>query len=97
MTRIIDIHPHVICPALRDRKGLGADRLNFEHLTFEPIYKAFKPMLREQRFDVSEVAIVAAMQAVALGAPVMILPVTIAARFQHKCLVHDIRRGPLQV
>lgn len=67
--------------------------LAIEHLTFEPIHKAFKPMLREQRFDVSEVAIIVAIQAVAYGVPVVVLPITVAARFQHKCAIYDTRRG----
>ena len=52
-----------------------------------PIHRAFAPMAREQKFDVSEMAIVTALQAIAYGKPLLILPVTLAARFQHGCLI----------
>lgn len=52
-----------------------------------PIHRAFAPMAREQKFDVSEMAIVTALQAIAYGKPLLILPVTIAARFQQRCLI----------
>jgi 4,5-dihydroxyphthalate decarboxylase len=44
-------------------------------------------MAREQTFDVSEMAIVTALQALAYGKPLVLLPVTVAARFQHACLI----------
>jgi 4,5-dihydroxyphthalate decarboxylase len=52
-----------------------------------PIHRAFAPMAREQTFDVSEMAIVTALQALAYGKPLVLLPVTVAARFQHACLI----------
>jgi 4,5-dihydroxyphthalate decarboxylase len=53
----------------------------------EPIHRAFAPMAREGRYDVSEMAIVTALQALAWNKPIVLLPVTLAARFQHKCLI----------
>lgn len=58
-----------------------------------PIHRAFAPMAREQKFDVSEMAIVTALQAFAYGKPLVLLPVTLAARFQHGCLIG--RRGEI--
>jgi 4,5-dihydroxyphthalate decarboxylase len=52
-----------------------------------PIHRAFAPMAREGRFDLSEMAIVTAIQALAFGRPLLLLPVTLAARFQHRCLI----------
>jgi len=54
-----------------------------------PIHRAFRPMVMEQAFDVSELAIVTALQAVDHGKPIVPLPITVAARFQHKCIVQN--------
>lgn len=53
----------------------------------EPIHRAFAPMVRTQAYDVSELAIVTALQAIAFGHPVVILPIVVAARFQRRCLI----------
>jgi 4,5-dihydroxyphthalate decarboxylase len=66
--------------------------LNFVDVS--PIHRAFAPMAREQKFDVSEMAIVTALQALAYGKPLLPLPVTMAARFQHGCLIARRSRGP---
>ncbi len=60
-----------------------------------PIHRAFAPMAREQKFDMSEMAIVTALQALAYGKPLLLLPVTIAARFQHRCLITRRASAPL--
>jgi len=44
-------------------------------------------MVREAKFDISELAIVTALQAVAFGRPILLLPVVVASRFQRGCLV----------
>ena len=69
--------------------------LEFEDVA--PIFRAFAPMAREQAFDVSEMAIVTALQAIAYGKPIVILPVTLFARFQHHTLIgraHDRPSSP---
>jgi 4,5-dihydroxyphthalate decarboxylase len=67
--------------------------LNFADVS--PIHRAFAPMAREQKFDVSEMAIVTALQALAYGKPLLLLPVTIAARFQQRCLIAMNATAPL--
>jgi 4,5-dihydroxyphthalate decarboxylase len=52
-----------------------------------PIARAFAPMVREQRFDVSEMAIATFLMAKAWGKPLVLLPVTLAARFQESALL----------
>jgi 4,5-dihydroxyphthalate decarboxylase len=59
-----------------------------------PIHRAFAPMAREQKFDVSEMAIVTALQAIAYGKPLLPLPVAMAARFQQGCLIARRSRVP---
>lgn len=67
--------------------------LQFE--TVCPIHRAFAPMAREGRFEVSEMAIVTALQAIAYDKPLVLLPVTLAARFQHRCLIRLTSRPEL--
>lgn len=61
-----------------------------------PIHRHFKTMVRDAPSDLSELALVTAMQAVAHGRPVVPLPVTLEARLQHKCLVCNAERNPVQ-
>ncbi|HVA13381.1 MAG TPA: ABC transporter substrate-binding protein [Stellaceae bacterium] len=68
--------------------------LNF--IEVEPIHRAFAPMAREQKFAVSEMAIITALQALAYDKPLLLLPVTLAARFQHGCLITR-RSAPVMV
>jgi 4,5-dihydroxyphthalate decarboxylase len=70
--------------------------LALEHLTADPIHKVFAPMVREQKYDACELAIVTAIQAVANGNPIIPLPVTVAARLQHKCIVFNAARGTIR-
>lgn len=72
--------------ALRDgRVASGLLRLDFAQVS--PVNRAFAPMVREGRFDVSELAIATALQAKACGKPIVVLPVTVAARFQEAALL----------
>ena len=69
----------------REQAQESAFELDF--IEVSPIHRAFAPMARELRFDVSEMAIVTALQALAYGKKLILLPVTLAARFQHQCLI----------
>src|SRR5215210_7962219 len=87
-------YPHTA--ALRDG-AVTSDLVAFEFVDVPTIHQAFAPMVREQRFDVSEMAIATFLQAKAYGKPLVLLPVTAAARFQEGALLcradGDIR-GP---
>jgi 4,5-dihydroxyphthalate decarboxylase len=63
------------------------DRLRLEFADIPTINRAFAPMVREQRFDVSEMAIATFLQAKAWGKPLVLLPVVMAARFQQSALL----------
>ena len=49
-----------------------------------PIHIVFRPMVEENAFDVSELPLVTAIQAVEQKRNIVPLPVTISSRFQHK-------------
>lgn len=47
------------------------------------VSKGFKPMVRENAFDASELSVMTYIQAKALGKPIVLLPATVLGRFQH--------------
>ncbi len=72
----------------------GAVRSDLFALQFpaiKPIHKAFAPMARTQTFDISEMAIVTFLQAIAYNKPLVMLPVAVASRLQQGCMVYDKR------
>jgi 4,5-dihydroxyphthalate decarboxylase len=52
----------------------------------EPVHDAFDDMLRSQPYQVCEMAIAAALQALDAGKPVRLLPVVLAGNYQHRNL-----------
>jgi 4,5-dihydroxyphthalate decarboxylase len=52
----------------------------------KPVNRAFAPMARERRFDISEMAIATVLQAIAYGVEIALLPVVMASRFQEAAL-----------
>lgn len=61
----------------------------------KPIHRAFAPMVNEAAFDISELAIVTALQAIEHAKPIVPLPITVSARFQHKCIVQNGERNDI--
>jgi 4,5-dihydroxyphthalate decarboxylase len=77
----------------------GEIKSNRVKLTFtevNPVNRAFRMMAREQKFDVSEMAIVSYLQAKAYGKPLTLLPVTMMGRFQHGTMLYNSERGTLR-
>jgi 4,5-dihydroxyphthalate decarboxylase len=74
---------------------LASDHVTLDFTEINPIHKAFAPMVREAKFDLSELAIVTALQAIAFKRPVVLLPVVVASRFQRGCLVSYRPHGEL--
>lgn len=78
---------------LEGRVPSGLVSLEFEKVA--PISKAFAPMVREGRFDLSEMAIATFLMARAYGKPLVLLPVVLAERAQEAALLCR-RDGPIQ-
>ena len=74
---------------------IRSDLLALDFTETKPVTKAFKPMVREQRFDVSELALATFLQAKAHNKPLVLLPATVMGRFQHSCMLHNTERGRL--
>ncbi|MDJ0391169.1 ABC transporter substrate-binding protein [Roseomonas sp. E05] len=72
--------------ALKDG-SLASPLLRLDFADIPVISRAFAPMVRELRFDVSEMAIATFLQARAAGRPLVLLPVVLAARFQQSALL----------
>jgi 4,5-dihydroxyphthalate decarboxylase len=76
-------YPHT--KQLKSRTKLAGVALDFADI--KPISRAFAPMVRDLKFDISEIAIVTFLLARAHGKPLVLLPVTVAARFQEAALL----------
>jgi len=59
-------------------------------------HDGFKGMLRENKFDAGELAIVTLLQAKAYGKPFVLLPIPISGRFQHHCIGFNKELGHLE-
>jgi 4,5-dihydroxyphthalate decarboxylase len=66
--------------------AVASDRFALEFPEIKPVNRAFAPMARERRFDVSEMAIATVLQAIAYGVEITLLPVVMASRFQESAL-----------
>jgi 4,5-dihydroxyphthalate decarboxylase len=58
-------------------------------------HDGFKPMVRENKFDAGELAIVTYLQAKAFGKPYVMLPAPVLGRFQHHCIGFNKELGQL--
>ncbi len=65
---------------------VASDLFAMQFPEVKPINRAFAPMARERRFDVSEMAIATVLQAIAYGVEIALLPVVMASRFQESAL-----------
>jgi 4,5-dihydroxyphthalate decarboxylase len=77
--------------------AIASDAVKLDFADVPVISRAFAPMVREARYDVSEMAIATFLMAKAWGKPLVLLPVTLAARFQEGallCRVDGPVRGP---
>jgi 4,5-dihydroxyphthalate decarboxylase len=79
------------------KKGdIKSERVVLNFTEIDPINKAFRMMAREQKFDVSEMAIVSYLQAKAYGKPLVLLPATMLGRFQHGAMLYNSERGTVR-
>lgn len=74
---------------------IKSDRISLQLTEVNPVYKAFFMMVREQKFDVSEMALVTYLQAKAYGVPIVLMPATMMGRFQHGTMLYNSDRGPV--
>jgi len=83
-------YPHTV--AILDGR-LRSPEVVLDFIEVEPIHKAFAPMVRRQAWEMSELAIVTALQALAFGKPIVLLPAVVASRKQRGCIIALSSRG----
>jgi 4,5-dihydroxyphthalate decarboxylase len=86
-------HPQTL--ALKTGK-ITSEQVAFDFIDYSPTNKGFKPMVREQAFDVSEMAIVTYLMAKSVGKPMVLLPDVVVARFQHAYAIYNAKQGTLK-
>jgi 4,5-dihydroxyphthalate decarboxylase len=78
------------------KKGeIVSDTVEFDFADYRPTNTGFKPMVREGRFDVSEMAIVTYLIAKAHQKPMVLLPAVVMGRFQHDYALYNRSKGML--
>jgi 4,5-dihydroxyphthalate decarboxylase len=82
-TVAIGNYPHT---AALKSGAVSSEALQLEFPEIKPVNRAFAPMARELKFDVSEMAIATFLQAKAYGKKLTLLPLVMAARFQEAAL-----------
>ena len=89
---VLGNHPHV-----QAVKGgaLRSELFDLDFIAYTPTNTAFKPMVREQAFDVCEMAIVTYLMAKAHGKPLVLLPAAMLSRFQHSYALYNPEHGTL--
>jgi 4,5-dihydroxyphthalate decarboxylase len=95
--------PRVLSAAIANYPGtkrllegaVASDRLRLAVEKIAPISKGFAPMVREGRFEVSEMAIATFLMARAYDKPLVLLPVVLVERAQEAALLCR-RDGPVQ-
>ena len=69
---------------MKDKRATS-DIVTLDYCGPETAHNGFKAMVRENKFDAGELAIVTYLQARACGKPYIALPAPINGRFQHHC------------
>jgi 4,5-dihydroxyphthalate decarboxylase len=72
---------------------IKSDLVDFEFADVKVSNTAFKPLVREARFDLAEVAIVTFLQAKLYGKPYVLIPATVVGRGQLHTIVYNPGRG----
>ena len=75
--------------------SIRSDLIAFDFAPYAQTNKGFKPMVREGAFDVSEMAIVTYLMAKSFEKPMVLLPDTVLARFQHGHALYNAKKGKL--
>jgi 4,5-dihydroxyphthalate decarboxylase len=70
-----------------------SSRLQLTHVEISPIHRAFRPMVNELAFDLSEMAIVTYILARACGRRLAGLPVVLMRNSPYAAIIHNVRSG----
>ena len=85
-------HPNTL--ALKSGK-VSSPLVNFDFFEVKVANTQFKAMVRDQKYDFGELAVVTFLQAKIYGKPYVLLPATIVGRNQHHTIFYNSAKGPL--
>ena len=81
--------------ALKDGR-VASELVEFDFPDYPTANRGFKPMVRDAKFDMGELAIVTFLQAKAAGKPYVLLPATVVGRGQLHTVAYNGDRGTLK-
>ena len=84
-----------VAAAIRNGQ-IKSDLVEFDIADIKVSNTAFKPLVREARFDLAEIAIVTYLQAKAAGKAYTLIPATVVGRGQHHTIAYNPERGALK-
>lgn len=84
-----------VAAAIRNGQ-IKSDLVEFDIADVKVSNTAFKPLVREAKFDLAEIAIVTYLQAKAAGKPYVLIPATVVGRGQHHTIAYNPERGALK-
>jgi 4,5-dihydroxyphthalate decarboxylase len=75
---------------------IRSDVVKFHFADVKVSNTEFKPLVRLNRYDLGELAIVTYLQSREYGLPYILLPATVVGRNQHHTIFYNAERGPLK-
>jgi 4,5-dihydroxyphthalate decarboxylase len=76
--------------------AVSSPLVNFNFADVKVSNTQFKPLVREQKYDLGELAIVTYLQAKQYDTPYVLLPVVVVGRNQHHTIFHNVEKKPLK-
>lgn len=93
VTLLANIMEYVNTKALRSGE-VASDLVKIEFIGPKIANQGFKPLIREAKYHISELAVVSFLQAREAGKPLVLAPAPILSRFQHHCISYNTERCP---
>ena len=75
--------------------ALRSERYEFAFTEIVPVWDGFKGMIRDDLYEVAEMAIVTYLLSKAHGREIALLPAPMFGRFQHPYAIYNATRGPM--
>lgn len=89
---LIGTYPHT---APLKSGAVRSDLFDLDFIEIEPVWDGFKGMIREHKYDLSEMAVVTYLIARAHGKPLALLPAAMIGRFQQPFALYNSDNGTL--
>jgi 4,5-dihydroxyphthalate decarboxylase len=90
---LIGTYPHT---APLKSGAVKSDRIDFAFTEIVPVWDGFKGMIGEDRYDLSEMAVITYLIARAHGKPLALLPAAMLGRFQHSHAIYNASKGTMR-